>query len=197
MWMVYFSWFLDIGIYVYLYIYAYAVVYSHGNTENHFQKSSIRHPFIGLTISQWYLWFLLQLPVILPKSTHVRGKLICSNCYETQLRLCQQRSNHLVVCTKLRWLTKSWILPERCAELEKWVERLGWKREAEEYIWETHLVSICIPIIPPSHPRRGSKDICKVVESILSWRFWWVISGIFAPEQSAGIRENMVTGTIN
>lgn len=56
--MVCFSWFLDIGIYVYLYIYAYAIVQSHGNTENHFQKSSIIHPFIGLTISWWYFWFL-------------------------------------------------------------------------------------------------------------------------------------------
>lgn len=167
--MVCFSWFLDIGIYVYLYIYAYAIVQSHGNTENHFQESSIIHPFIGLTISWWYFWFPLQLPVILPKSTHVRGKLICSNCYsETQLRLCQQDSNHLAVGTKFRWLTKCWILPERRAELERWLERLGWKREAEEYIWETHLVSICIPIIPPSHPRRGSSDICKAVESILT-----------------------------
>lgn len=167
--MVCFSWFLDIGIYVYLYIYAYAIIHSHGNTENHFQNSSIIHPLIGLTISWWCFWFPLQLPVILPKSTHVRGKLICSNCYsETQLRLCQQDSNHLAVCTKFRWLTKCWILPERRAELERWVERLGWKREAEEYIWEMHLVSICIPIIPPSDPRRGSSDICKAVESILS-----------------------------
>lgn len=148
--MVCFSWFLDIGIYVYLYIYAYAIIHSHGNTENHFQNSSIIHPLIGLTISWWCFWFPLQLPVILPKSTHVRGKLICSNCYsETQLRLCQQDSNHLAVCTKFRWLTKCWNSTwETCwvrkISGETWLEKRSWRiylRDALSFYLHSHYPS--------------------------------------------------------
>lgn len=104
------------------------------------------YPFIGL-ISWWYFWFLYSFLSSYLRAHMSGGKLILFKLlFETQLRLCQQDSNHLAVYTKFRWLQMLDSTWEACW-VRKMVERLGWK--SRKCISERqHLVSIYLSHYP-------------------------------------------------